>query len=130
MANVGKGLGSLLGAGEQVSAGRTVGSSLASATPNYWAQLSPMLEKEAMDPTALASSANRKLPAAGLVDLGKLFDDKLGIDPSGVGIFSLVGGGKARRNWWIIRLARGHGRYQPIISRWGWHRWLIRQTRI
>jgi len=86
--NIGKGIGSLLGGGEQMSAAEQLGA-LSKGNEELTVQIAEQLSKGLSPEEVL-----KQVTGGGSGGVMKFFDDKLGIDPSGGGIFSLVGSGK------------------------------------
>ena len=86
--NIGKGIGSLLGGGEQMSAAEQLGA-LSQNNPELLGAIESGLA-EGLTPEQVL----KQVSGGGSGGFMKFLDDKLGIDPSGGGIFSLVGGGK------------------------------------
>jgi hypothetical protein len=101
--NIGKGIGSLLGGGEQMSAAEQLGA-LSQNNPELLGAIESGLA-EGLTPEQVL----KQVSGGGSGGFMKFLDDKLGIDPSGGGIFSLVGGGKGEGKGGLGGLLGGMG---------------------
>ena len=101
--NIGKGIGSLLGGGQQMSAAEQLGA-LSQNNPELLGAIESGLA-EGLTPEQVL----KQVSGGGSGGFMKFLDDKLGIDPSGGGIFSLVGGGKGEGKGGLGGLLGGMG---------------------